>query len=183
MNPDGILGRALWLNAGKPYTVPLSLDSQARLQARVMLLSHDWRDGRTPLRAAVSATDATGRTTRLWSRKVRPSDRGPGPRPSRLEVELPVGTVALHLELTAVGRLRPGSVTRAVWLEPMLIDPLAAALPAPAPVPPDRVALLLGAPARLSPDSGAQPAAVHARGGDRVGSGPDVHQLGALPCR
>ena len=48
------------------------------------------------------------------------------PRGLRVRCTLPADTTALVLSVRALGELRTGSVTRAVWLTPALYDPVRA---------------------------------------------------------
>ncbi len=122
LHPDGVLGRALLVDAGATFTVPLKLSGEGSFSARVMLLPHDWRDGRSAVRATVAVTDLAGHERPMWSGKLRASDRGK-PRGRRVECGLPAGSTALRLGIEAVGALRPLSVARAIWLEPVITDP------------------------------------------------------------
>jgi GT2 family glycosyltransferase len=133
LHPDGVLGRALLVHDGANFTVPLRLSREASFSARAMLLPHDWRDGRGAVRASVWVTDAGGQEREAWSGRLRASDRG-RPRGLHVECRLPASTRSLRLSIRVIGQLRHMSVARAIWLEPMIIDPHA---PLPAADPPD----------------------------------------------
>ena len=122
LHPDGVLGRALLLPAGATFTVPLKLSGEASFSGRAMLLPHDWRDGRGAVRASVAVTDAAGREQEIWSGTLRASDRG-RPRGLHVDCRLPALTTGLRLSVRTVGALRYTSVARAIWLEPVIIDP------------------------------------------------------------
>ncbi len=128
MNPDGVLGRALLLPAGATFTVPLTLAGEVWFSARVVLLPHDWRDGRGVLRVGLAVTESNGRRHDLWSGALRPSARLGTPRGRRIACRLPASTVALHLRVLA-GVPRYGAVARAAWVGPEITDP--AGTPAP----------------------------------------------------
>ena len=89
-----------------------------------MLLPHDWRDGRGAVRASVAVTDTGGREHRLWSGTLRASDRG-RPRGRRVDCRLPASSTSLRLRIQVRGALRHMSVARAIWCEPVIIDPCA----------------------------------------------------------
>jgi len=124
LHPDGVLGRALLLSAGGAFTVPLKLSGETRFTGRVMLLPHDWRDGRGRVRASVSVTDADGEERVLWSGTLRASDFG-RPRGRRVECWLPASSTSLRLRIQMLGPLRYMSVGRAIWWEPTITDPQA----------------------------------------------------------
>src|SRR5579859_3727947 len=54
MHPDGVLGRALMMPAPATVSFPITLSGEVVLRTRVMLLPHDWRDGRGAITASVS---------------------------------------------------------------------------------------------------------------------------------
>ena len=122
LHPDGVLGRALVMDCGRRMRFPLTLDGPVRFSARVMLLPHDWRDGHGAVRATLTVARPLGAETQLWAGVVRASDRG-RPRGHRVECEIPEESREIVLALEVVGELRTGSVTRAIWLEPMITDP------------------------------------------------------------
>jgi O-antigen biosynthesis protein len=147
LHPDGVLGRALLIPAGTTVTVPLKLSGDSFFSARAMLLPHDWRDGLDAVRAWVSVTDGSGQERRLWSGTLRPSDWG-RPRGLRVDCRLPGSTTSLRLGIRQRGILRERSVTRAIWLEPAIIDPHGVKMaPRPMEPPPD------SAPAARSAES------------------------------
>jgi GT2 family glycosyltransferase len=127
-NRDGVIGRALMMPAGAVFTVPLRLANEITFSARAMLLPHDWRDGRGAVHASVAVTDKAGNRCEISATRLRASDRG-RPRGGRIECQLPSSTTSVQLRVEAFGRLRPRSVTRAIWLEPVIIDPHASPLP------------------------------------------------------
>jgi GT2 family glycosyltransferase len=135
LHPDGVLGRALLVPAGASLTVPLKLSGEASFSGRVMLLPHDWRDGRGAVRASVAIMDVAGVEQEIWWGKLRPSDRGK-PRGTRVECGLPAVTTSLRLSVERVGALRHMSVGRAIWLDPVIIDPHAPAATDPPAAPP-----------------------------------------------
>jgi O-antigen biosynthesis protein len=124
VDADGVLGRSLELTADTTFTVALALGGEVTFTARAMLLPHDWRDRRGALGARVAVTHRDGRHESLWSTTLRAGDRG---RPGGVEAvcNLPRDAVALHLEMSRRG---PGTVERAIWVEPALHDPGAPAL-------------------------------------------------------
>ena len=122
LNPDGLLGRSLIVPAGDTVTVPLRLAAAVTFSARVMLLSHDWRDGRGALRVSVSVTESASRRHELWSRSLRSAASRGAPRGHRIECSLPASTIAVHLTVHS-GFREHRAVARAVWLEPAIIDP------------------------------------------------------------
>jgi hypothetical protein len=119
MNPDGVRGRALWMDAGSHASYPLLIGTEMRLDARVMLLPHDWRDGGGAVRATVTAFGPEGLARVLWSGELRAGDRG---RPGGLEVRcvVPATTRLLSLGLHVGGPPQPRHVMRAVWVDPTL---------------------------------------------------------------
>ncbi len=122
LHPDGVLGRALVMDGGRRMRFPLTLDGPVRFSARVMLLPHDWRDRHGAVRATVTAAGPLGAETQLWAGVVCASDRG-RPRGHRVECAIPGESREVVLALEVVGELRTGSVTRAIWLEPVITDP------------------------------------------------------------
>ena len=128
LNPDGVIGRALMMPAGAVFTVPLELANKVTFSARAMLLPHDWRDGRDAVRASVAVIDAAGHRSELWSARVGASDLAPL-RGRRFECQLPSWTRSLQLSVEECAPLRPGSVARAIWLEPTVTDPYASPAP------------------------------------------------------
>ncbi len=122
-----------------------------------MLLPHDWRDGRGAVRASVAVTDRTGQRREIWSGTLRASDWS-RPRGLRVSCRLPQHQHA-PAQRPVRGVLRPLSVARAIWLNPVITDPHAPPLPAPTPGP---IALghraAVGASIDLGPDSGPRPA-------------------------
>ncbi|MEA2210281.1 MAG: hypothetical protein QOF83_229 [Solirubrobacteraceae bacterium] len=130
LNRDGILGRALCLEAGTDIAYPLKLDREVRFSGRVMLLPHDWRDRHGVLRATVSLTGPDGARRELWAGRLHASDRG-RPRGHHVDCALPADTTSLALHLEMCGEACPRSVTRAIWLEPEITDPGADPGPAP----------------------------------------------------
>jgi GT2 family glycosyltransferase len=147
LHPDGVLGRVLLMDAGATVTFPLELVGEVSFSARAMLLPHDWRDRRGRVRASVAVTDRQGGRRELWSGTLRASDRG-RPRGRRVHCPIPACSRALELKLDAHGALRPGSVARAVWVEPAITDPHAPPIPspparsAPSPQPPSNTPLI-----------------------------------------
>ena len=123
MSPDGEIGRALLIPAGAGYRVPLTLSGEVRLRGRVKLLPHDWRDGRGAIGASVAITTADGATHLAWTRTVASDRRHGKPRGARLDCLLPATTAALELLVQRRGAARPGTVARAIWIEPTLVDP------------------------------------------------------------
>ena len=124
LNPDGVLGRALLMQAGATFTVPLRLANEVVFSARAMLLPHDWRDGPDAVRVSVATTQLDGRRRELWSRALRSSASWGTPRGQQIACELAESTVALHLSVEP-GRHQYRPVARAIWLEPVIIDRMA----------------------------------------------------------
>jgi GT2 family glycosyltransferase len=124
LHPDGVLGRALLVPAAATFTVPLKLSADAFFSGRVMLLPHDWRDGRGAVRASVAVTDTDGHEHTLWAGPLRTSDRG-RPRGRRVECRLPASSTSVRLAVQALGASQHTSVARAIWWEPAIIDPQA----------------------------------------------------------
>ncbi|MGA2010869.1 MAG: hypothetical protein ABSH51_10110, partial [Solirubrobacteraceae bacterium] len=121
MNPDGVIGRALLMASGATVTFPLALSGDVSFAARVMLLPHDWRDGRGAVRASVAVTDAAGRRREVWSGALRAGSRG-RPRGRAVDCRLPASTTAVALTLHA-GVHQYRAVARAIWVEPAITDP------------------------------------------------------------
>ncbi len=132
INPDGVLGRALMMAADAPVSFPVRLTHEMRFSARVMLLPHDWRDGRGAVRASVAITDGDGVARELWSGTLR-SGRSVRASPRGLTVAAAVPAGASSLTLTIHGG-PPGyrAVARAIWLEPALAEPATITPPASA---------------------------------------------------
>ncbi len=135
MNPDGVIGRALLMPAGATVTFPLALSDDVAFTARVMLLPHDWRDGRGTVRAAVFVTDAAGRRREQWSGELRAGARG-RPRGLAVDCRLPASSTAVALTIHP-GVQQYRAVARAIWVEPAIVDlgaapaaPVVAAAPA-----------------------------------------------------
>jgi O-antigen biosynthesis protein len=126
LHPDGVLGRALLLPAGTTFTVPLRLSGEVFFSGQVMLLPHDWRDGRGTVRATVSVTDTDEHE--LWRGTLRAASDLGRPRGLRVNCPLPASTISLRLTVEVVGTLRDRSVARVIWLEPAIIDPTAPSL-------------------------------------------------------
>ena len=124
IHPDGVLGRALVLEGGTAYTTPLRLGSEVRLTGRVMLLPHDWLNGRGELRATILITRPGGREARLWSAVLRAGDHGK-PRGAAFDCPLPPDTSVVTLALSPPTPGVPHGVARALWNEPVLHDPSA----------------------------------------------------------
>lgn len=120
----GVLGRSLLMPCGGTFTVPLKLRSEVHFTGRVMLLPHDWRDGRGSVRASVAVSDAGGNQRTLWAGTLWTSDRG---RPRGLDVNcrVPASTTSLRLSVRATGASEQPFVNRAIWLEPAINDPSA----------------------------------------------------------
>ena len=119
LHPKGVLGRVLLLPAGATFTLPLKLSSEALFSGRVMLLPHDWRDGRGAVRASVAVPDADGNEHALWSGTLRASDFS-RPRGRRVQCRLPVFTTSLSLRVRVVGAAQHTRVARAIWWEPAI---------------------------------------------------------------
>jgi len=130
IDPDRVPGRALGMNSGAVYTVPLALDCAVRFDARAMLLPHDWVNGLGAVVATVAVTTGSGSSHTLWQGELRAGDRG---RPSGLALDVTVPADSRSLRLSVNGPARPGhrQVTRAIWVQPTLHDPSAQ------PTPPD----------------------------------------------
>ncbi len=122
---DGLFGRGLLMGAPAAVTYPLTLDHDVRLQGRIQLLPHDWRDGRGGVRGTVEITRGDGSSRRLWRGVVFAANRGGSPRGRRIACHVPADAVALRLIIEAQPP-GPRAVARALWLEPALLDPLAA---------------------------------------------------------
>ncbi len=145
INPDGVLGRSLIVPADATVTVPLRLAGVVTFLARAMLLPHDWRDGRGAVRVSVAVTESGGRTREIWSGMLGSSASRGAPRRHRIACPLPASTVALHLT-THPGRYQHRAVSRAIWVEPVIIDPQAPPSGRPAAPPPDRPTVALSPP-------------------------------------
>jgi O-antigen biosynthesis protein len=132
VNPDGVLGRVLELEAGAVYAVPLALGEPVSFHAQAQLYPHDWRDRGGALRVAVVIEQRDGRRRELWAQTLRAGDRG---RPGGVGVDcrLPSDATALILECHPLRTPPANAVTRAIWVEPAL-DCLASPLE-PAAVP------------------------------------------------
>ena len=124
IHPDGVLGRALVMPAPATVTVPLRLDEEVSFSARVMLLPHDWRDGRGAIRATVAVGGRDGRRVQLWSGVLRSAQRRGRPRGHKVRCRLPAWSTSLRLTLHP-GRHQHRAVARGIWLQPTLIDPSA----------------------------------------------------------
>ncbi len=122
MHPDGVLGRALTMPAPATVTVPLRLEAEVSFSARVMLLPHDWRDGRGAVTARVAVEAPDGRRVQLWSGMLRSAQRRGRPRGHKVSCRLPAWSTSLQLTLDP-GRHQQRAVARGIWLEPVLIDP------------------------------------------------------------
>jgi len=121
VDPDGMRGRALVIPANATYTVALALDRPVVLIARVLLLPHDWLNGREVVRGSVAVIAHDGGARVLWRRPLYPADRG-RPRGYAVEVTMPADTVSLQLTIETTQPPREGSVARAIWLQPVLED-------------------------------------------------------------
>jgi GT2 family glycosyltransferase len=124
IDPDGVLGRVLELEAGAAYTIGLALGGPVTLRARALLFPHDWRDRRGTLRAVVAVRDRAGRRLELFATELRTGDRG-RPGGVELECELPA---ELALEVHRRRHPPDNAVDRAIFLAPTLHDPSAPAL-------------------------------------------------------
>jgi GT2 family glycosyltransferase len=136
IDPDGVRGRALEVEAERTITYPLTLTGETAFTAQVMLYPHDWRDLAGAVRAAVSVTTPDG-VIELWGSRLRAGDRG-RPAGHRVHVSLPAGTTELHLAVQPLRTPPPDAVQRAIWVAPALWDPDWPAAPEqiPAPVAP-----------------------------------------------
>jgi O-antigen biosynthesis protein len=132
LHPDWVLGRALLLTADATFTIPLKLSEDVFFSGRAMLLPHDWRDGCGAVRVSVAVTDGDGHEHRLWSGTLRASGFA-RPRGLHVECRLPAFSTSLQLGIRPMEVPRVQSVTRAIWLEPEIIDPLAPEVAAPTP--------------------------------------------------
>ncbi len=150
MNPDGVLGRALMMPAPAAVTFPLALSGEVSFSARVMLLPHDWRDGRGAIRASVTVT-GDGRQLELWSGSLRCADRG-RPRGLRVACGLPAWTTSLQLSLHP-GPHQYRAVARAIWIDATITDPQVATQPGSDP-PHAQARGVRSADASPTPDSG-----------------------------
>ena len=94
-------------------------DRDRLLTAQVMLLPHDWRDGRGEVTACAMLTGADGVTRPLWADGLRAGDRG---RPSghRLRCLVPAGSHRLILSVRRLGEPKARSVARAICADPHL---------------------------------------------------------------
>ena len=161
---------------GRTFTVPLKLSGEVLFSARVMLLPHDWRDGRGAVRASVAVTDEGGHEHALWSGTLRASDwadprparRLPAPglqhRPAAQRSECRVRCETRPSRGRSGGSRRSRIRTRKRWR----------AVP-PGPRTPPAPPRAFGGAADLGADAGPRPAARNARGGDRLRSGADIH--------
>jgi O-antigen biosynthesis protein len=130
---DGLLDRALVMEVPATVTFPLRLAGDVEFSGRAMLFPHDWRDLTGAVRASVAASHGDGDTTVLWADTLRAGDHG-RPRGHPVGCQIPTSTVALHLSLEGPTANR-GTLSRAVWVEPVLIDPHAPPRPiAPTPI-------------------------------------------------
>jgi O-antigen biosynthesis protein len=130
---DGLLDRALVMEVPATVTFPLRLEGDVEFSGRAMLFPHDWRDLTGAVRASVAASHGDGDTTVLWADTLRAGDHG-RPRGHPVGCQIPTSTVALHLSLEGPTANR-GTLSRAVWVEPVLIDPHAPPRPiAPTPI-------------------------------------------------
>ena len=126
IDPDGTSGRGLVQHAASRFIVPLTVTAPLRFEAQVRLLPHDWQRGSRAVRASVVASRA-GATQVLWSRPLLSAAAGGADGPTDVRCEIPTGTEALILAIDPPAIRDPGSVGRAVWLEPALVDPAAPA--------------------------------------------------------
>jgi GT2 family glycosyltransferase len=129
MDPDGVLGRALAIPAGGTCTVPLTLGGEVFFSARAMLFPHDWRDLDGAMRAVVTIATPHQPARELWSGTLHASDRG-APRGLPVSCRLPAETTALALSVHSVGAGETHTLNRAVWVDPLIVDPHAPAWPA-----------------------------------------------------
>jgi glycosyltransferase involved in cell wall biosynthesis len=121
LEPDGVLGRVLEVNAGVTQSYPLTLDRAVTFTARARLYPHDWRDLVGAVRVVVAVTTPAG-LAEPWSATLHAGDRGrPGGCPVR--VVLPAETTALHLAVHPLRTpARQDPLERAIWVEPALWD-------------------------------------------------------------
>jgi glycosyltransferase involved in cell wall biosynthesis len=126
VEPDGVLGRVLRVRAGTSASYPVALTGAVSFTAVARLYPHDWRDRSGAVRAVVSVSTPQG-VRELWSAALHAGDRGrPGGLPVR--VTLPLDSTALHLTIEPSRSAPAGDrVTRAIFVEPALWDPTAAA--------------------------------------------------------
>jgi O-antigen biosynthesis protein len=129
MDPDGVLGRALAIPAGGTCTVPLTLGGEVFFSARAMLFPHDWRDLDGAMRAVVTIATPHQPARELWSGTLHASDRG-APRGLPVSCRLPAETTALALSVHSVGAGETHTLNRAIWVDPLIVDPHAPAWPA-----------------------------------------------------
>jgi O-antigen biosynthesis protein len=123
-NVDGVPGRSLVMTAGMWVRFALALGGEVTVRGRARLLPHDWRDGRGAVRASVHVTAVDGTRREAWAAVLRAGDRG-HPRGAPFAVAVDRSTTAVELRLDQLGELVVGTATRAIWVEPALVDPSA----------------------------------------------------------
>ena len=124
LHADGVLGRALFMPDGAAIGFPLELSGDVAFSARAMLLPHDWRDGRGAVHARVSVSGPSRRSRELWSGKLRAADLG-RPRGRLVDCRIPAWSTSLQLSVVVRDVLTPLAVARAIWLDPIIMDPYA----------------------------------------------------------
>ena len=122
IDPDGATGRGLVQPVDTRYSIPLASARPARLEARVQLLPHDWRDGTQALLASVDGIGPEG-ARRLWSGEVRSAQAGGDELGVTVCCDLPAGLAEITLTIASPRRPAPLCVAVAVWIEPTIIDP------------------------------------------------------------
>ncbi len=122
--------------AGATVTYPLTAAGDLSFSGRAMLFPHDWRDLSGAVGATVTAILPDGRRRELWARTLAASGDG-RPRGYTVQCAVPAGTAELALSIHPTGPATGSEerVTRAVWVDPVLVDPHA-----PAPISPAGVA-------------------------------------------
>jgi O-antigen biosynthesis protein len=130
---DGVPGRSLVMTAGTWARFALALGGEVAVRGRARLFPHDWRDGRGAVRASVHVTSVDGTRRETWAAVLRTGDRG-HPRGAPFAVTVDRSTTAVELRLDQLGQLVVGTTTRAIWVEPALVD-LSAQIDAIAPQP------------------------------------------------
>jgi O-antigen biosynthesis protein len=127
---DGVPGRSLVMAAGTWIRFPLELEDEVTVCGRARLFPHDWRDGRGAVRASVHVIAADGSRRETWAAVLQAGDHG-RPRGTPFAVTIERSASAVELRLDQLGKLVVGTTTRAIWVEPSIVEPSAETDPAP----------------------------------------------------
>jgi GT2 family glycosyltransferase len=121
IDADDVPGRSLVMAAGTSISFPLALGGEVEVRGRARLFPHDWRDGRGAVRASVHAAGADGSSREAWAAVLGAGDRG---RPAGVPFALTLdrSTTAVELRLDQLGELVVRTTTRAIWVEPAIVE-------------------------------------------------------------